>query len=289
MRSAVARDVTAFPVLAGEPAAAEGAPRNHAHAVVLAGRQHHGFHPAHEDRVRRLLADVACVSAFLRHPLRFGDLRRREGRGAEVPDLAGALEIGERAECLVVIGRGIPAVDLIEVDPVRLQASEAVLDLLDDPAARVALHVRIGVVHRPVHLGRKHDRIAAALECLTDDLLGFAARVHVGRVDEVDPRIKRAVNGGDPLVVVGISPRAEHHRAETQRTDVDAGVTELAVGHLRSVLPDRTSSPTTHACDAAIDRRTLRVVDTRVRNTHTSSFCSGAFGAGATTEGRPST
>ena len=144
-------------------------------------------------------------------------------------------------------------------------------------------------MHRPVHLCREHDGVAAALERLADDLLGFAARVHVGCVDEVDPRIERAVDDRDPLVVIGISPRAEHHRAETQRTDMDTCRTELAVVHLRSVLPDRTQLPTTHASDAAIDRRTLRMVDTRVRNTHTSSFCSGAFGAGATTERRPST
>jgi hypothetical protein len=32
-------------------------------------------------------------------------------------------------------------------------------------------------------------------------------------------------------------------------------------------------------------RRTLRMVDVRVCDTHTSSFCSCALGAGATTEG----
>jgi hypothetical protein len=38
-------------------------------------------------------------------------------------------------------------------------------------------------------------------------------------------------------------------------------------------------SPTTHTNDVPIGRRTLSMVDMRVLNTHTSSFCLGAFGA----------
>src|SRR5260221_4541702 len=87
----MALDVAALPVLPGEPAARERAPRNDAHAVVQAGRQHLGLDAADEDRVWGLLADVARVPARLRNRLRLGDLRRRERRGAEVADLAGAL------------------------------------------------------------------------------------------------------------------------------------------------------------------------------------------------------
>ena len=49
--------------------------------------------------------------------------------------------------------------------------------------------VRI-VAHRVVHLTGEHDVVAPALECLADDLLGFALGVHVGGVDEVDPRVQ---------------------------------------------------------------------------------------------------
>jgi hypothetical protein len=46
--------------------------------------------------------------------------------------------------------------------------------------------VRI-VAHRVGHPVGEHDVVAAALECLADDLLRFAMGVHVGGVDEVDP------------------------------------------------------------------------------------------------------
>ena len=116
------------------------------------------------------------------------------------------------------------AVDLVEVDPVGAEAAQAVLDLADDPAPRVAELVGV-VAHRAVDLGREDHVVAAAAgERLADDLLGLAARVDVGGVDEVDPRVERAVDDRDRLVVVGLAPGAEHHGAEAERADLDAGV-----------------------------------------------------------------
>ena len=97
------------------------------------------------------------------------------------------------------------------------QPAQAVLDLPDDPAARVAELVRV-VAHRAVHLRGEHDVVAPpARQRLPDDLLGLPARVDVGGVDEVDARVERAVDDPDALVVVGLSPGSEHHRAEAQR------------------------------------------------------------------------
>src|SRR6202043_3898872 len=102
-----------------------------------------------------------------------------------------------------------------------------------DPAARVPLLVGV-VAHRAVHLGRQDDMLApAAGQRLADDLLGLAARVDVGGVDEVDPRVERPVDDADALVVVGVAPLAEHHGAETQWADVDAGASEIAMDHVR--------------------------------------------------------
>jgi len=53
-------------------------------------------------------------------------------------------------------------------------------------------------------------------ERFPDDLLGLPAGVDVGRVDEVDPRVERAVNDADGVVVVGVAPGAEHHGAEAE-------------------------------------------------------------------------
>ena len=66
---------------------------------------------------------------------------------------------------------------------------------------------------------------------LADDLLGLAEGVDVGGVDEIDPRIERAVDDADRLVVIGGSPRPEHHGAQAQRADLDTGTTKSAIVH----------------------------------------------------------
>ena len=170
--------------------------------------------------------------ALLRDPLRLDDLRGQERRRAEVADLALADEVGQRAERLVDVDLRPRAVHLVEVDVVDLQAAQRVLDLADDPAARAARLVGVLVVHVAVELGGQEDVVAAALaglQRLADDLLGLAAGVDVGGVDDVDAGVEGAVDDRDRLVVVGVAPRAEHHRAEGQRADLDAGPAEGAV------------------------------------------------------------
>jgi hypothetical protein len=122
----------------------------------------------------------------------------------DVADLALADEVAERRERLLDVGVRMRPVDLVEVDPVGPQPAQRVLDRADDPSARRALPVGI-VAHRAVELGREDDVVAApARERLGDDLLGLALPVHVGGVDEVDPRVERRVDDADRLVVVGI-------------------------------------------------------------------------------------
>ena len=170
----------------------------------------------------------------LGRPLRLHDLRGRERRRAEVEDLAGPLQVGERVERLLDLGVGRGAVDLVQVDVVGLQPAQARLDLAHQPAPAVAALVGV-LAHRPVRLGRQHDVLAAALQGLADDLLGLPRRVHVGGVDDVDPGVERRVDDPDGVVVVGVAPRAEHHRAERERADLDAGTAERA--HLHAAQP----------------------------------------------------
>ena len=61
---------------------------------------------------------------------------------------------------------------------------------------------------------------------LADDLLRLAGRVDVSRIDEVDPRVERAVDDPDRLGVIGGPPLPERHRAETQLADRDACASE---------------------------------------------------------------
>src|SRR4051812_4208365 len=139
--------------------------------------------------------------------------------------------------------------DLVEVDPVGLETPQAVVDLPDDPAARVAVLVRV-VAHAAVDLGGEHDVLAAAIgKCLADDLLRLPARVDIRGVDEVDPRVERAVDDADRVLVIGVAPGAEHHRAETERAHLHTGPAEWT--HLHGCHP----TPRDVAASAQADAR----------------------------------
>ena len=119
--------------------------------MAWCGGQHVELDAAHEDRVRRLLGAEALEAALARGPLRLDDLAGGEGGRADVADLALVDEVGQRAERLVDVGVRVGAVDLVEVDPVGVQAPERVLDLGDDPAPRDAAVVGV-LAHRHQNL-----------------------------------------------------------------------------------------------------------------------------------------
>jgi hypothetical protein len=151
-----------------------------------------------------------------------------------VADLALVDKVAERAEGFLEVGAGVVAVDLVQVDPVGVQPPQRVLDLADDPAPRVALLVGV-LAHGAMDLGGEDDVVApAAGQRLADDLLGLALGVDVGGVDEVDPGVQGPVDDPDALVVVGVAPVAEHHRAEAELADRDTGASERAM--LRGLL-----------------------------------------------------
>src|SRR3954447_12719179 len=107
---------------ARQPAAAERSPRDDAHAVAPARRKHVVLDAADEQRVRRLLADEPLADAVAGAPPGPADLRRRARRGADVADLPLVDEVAQRAERLVDVGVRLGTVDLVEVDPVGVQA-----------------------------------------------------------------------------------------------------------------------------------------------------------------------
>src|SRR5207248_827850 len=83
-----ARQVAPPPVLPGQPPARQWAPRDDAHPVLLAGRQHCRLDGPGEDRIRRLLAPEAFAAATLRRPLGLDDQLGRIRRAADDADLA---------------------------------------------------------------------------------------------------------------------------------------------------------------------------------------------------------
>jgi hypothetical protein len=91
---------------AGQPARGQRAPHQHANPVLFGDRQHVALHTALQDRVARLLADVSAQPVLAGGPLRLDDPVGGEGGGTEVADLAGALQVGQRGQGLLVAGSG---------------------------------------------------------------------------------------------------------------------------------------------------------------------------------------
>jgi len=125
-------------------------------------------------------------------------------------------EVVERVDRLLEVGLELRTVHLVQVDPVRPQAPQAVLDGEHDPAARAATLVGVGP-HRSRELRREDDAVAPCGDRPADDRLGLAVgRVGVRRLDEVDARIERGVDDPRTVRVIGIRPGTEVHPTETQ-------------------------------------------------------------------------
>ena len=108
----------------------------------------------------------------------------------------------------------IPLVRLVEVDVVDPETPQARLAGADEVVAREALVVR-AVAHAEAGLRRDEQAVAAALDRRPDDLLGDAARVDVGGVDQVDAGVEAAVDDAAGPVAVG---RADLLEAPCRRT-----------------------------------------------------------------------
>ena len=114
-----------------------------------------------------------------------------------------------------------------------LAPAQAVIHLTYQPAPRGAGHVRV-LAHRGVGLRGQDDALPSPEgQGLTHDLLRLAVGIHVRRVEEVDAGVQGSMNDPDRLVMVRITPGAEHHRPEAVRAHLDTGPTERAPPHRR--------------------------------------------------------
>src|SRR6266478_2903369 len=150
-------------VLAGQEAVGERREWDQAEIVGLQYRHHLAIEPARQEAVLLLARDEVVKAVIPSRPLRLDNLPARQGRAADVADLALADEIVERPQGLLDRRQRIRLVLLVEVDPVGLQPSQAGLDLGHDVAARGALKAA-GGVHRPRELRRQHNVLAAIAE-----------------------------------------------------------------------------------------------------------------------------
>ena len=108
---------------------------------------------------------------------------------------------------------------VVEVDGVDAEALQAglaagahVLGLAADPAPE-----RVVGIADDAELGGDDDAVAPALDRLADEDLVGVRTVDVGRVEERDPEIERAVDRGDAFGLVGRAVELGHaHAAEAE-------------------------------------------------------------------------
>ena len=117
---------------------------------------------------------------------------------------------------------------------VGAQPAQAVGDRFPHPSPRAAAVLRI-VVHRVAELGGQHDSVATVGEELAEHLLRHAEVVDVRSIDERDAGIERHVEHLPALIAVGVAPRPEHHRSQSERADFDARRTQPTSVHTRSL------------------------------------------------------
>src|SRR3984893_8364156 len=173
-----------------------------------------------------------------------GELPSIHRRGTDVARLASLDDVVQRLERLLDWRIIIPAVDLVEVDIIHTQPSEAGVDLGEDCLARQPGAVRAGP-HAPIDLcGDDHFVATGKVPCrATEDLLALAERVAIGGVEEIDPRLQRALDEG-PVFLFAEAPRvvasvaaAIAHAPQANTRDIQAGAAELGVFNTGAFTP----------------------------------------------------
>ena len=112
--------------------------------------------------------------------------------------MPGPDDIVERFEGLFDGHCVIPAVDLVQVHVVHLQALQGFVDRVQDMLARETLVVDV-IAHLPVDLGGDDHVLtlhAEMPEKIAGDLLAFSQGIDVRRVEEVDARLECAFDKG---------------------------------------------------------------------------------------------
>ncbi len=154
---------------------------------------------------------------------------------ADGADLAGGNEALVGAQGLLMRRRGVVLVGLVEIDAIGLQALQRALHRLDDVRRGKTATARS---HVHADLGGEHDLVALAAlgEPGADDGLGLTAfvaghpaRIHVRRVDGVEPGVDERVQ--DAVAHGLVRGPAEYVAAEHHGGDGDGGLSKWAHAH----------------------------------------------------------
>ena len=146
------------------------------------------------------------------------------------------------AELAEEVGAALRPVQLVEVDPVGLQALEAIVQRRDYVLAIVLELAAADVVDAVAGAGdlaRQHPvgAVATGLEVVADDAFGGAVgvaarrdRVHLGGIEEVDAAGLGAVDLGETLGLAVLF--APGHAAQAQGADLQIAAAQLAIFHV---------------------------------------------------------
>src|ERR1700687_5978506 len=144
----VLRHLLSAPITAAQPPAFERAPDDGTEGEALADREDVALDIAREDRVRRLCGDESLEARGFAHtqrfhhaparPLQVDGVGRMTGGNADVTNLSLTDKIRQRTERLFDRRVAVVAVQLVQVDPLRTELAQAVLDLLENVSARGA-------------------------------------------------------------------------------------------------------------------------------------------------------
>jgi hypothetical protein len=205
-------------VLPGEKAARQREVRQHAKPELLARRHELALDPPVEQVVLVLSRRVRRQAPVPRDPGGVGDLPAAEVGAADVPHLARAHDVVERAQRLLLRRARVREVELVEVDVVGAETAQARVDGIEDVSPRRARHQR-SVAHRPAELGADDGALPLALQRLSEELLRPAASaVDVRGVEQRDAEVERLAH--DLLRLRGIDAHAEVVAAEPDRRDL---------------------------------------------------------------------
>src|SRR5712692_866670 len=176
--------------------------------------------------------NVAFDFAFEEIVRRLNRVKRRDGFeslhlfGRMIADADGAnlalfVEFAKSGGGLLDGDERIRPMHLIDIDVVRLEATERILELLENTLAR---GVAFDLALRPVDsdFGGKDNTLPATVlpQCFAHDLFGTSIAINGRCVDQVDPLVECGMNGANGFLLVGSTP---HPAADGPGTERDSG------------------------------------------------------------------
>src|SRR5579871_1187615 len=222
---------------AGEKSARQRTPHQQSDSLIQQHRNNFTLQLAAGQRVVSLQRHKFFEMLHGGNSLALHDLPRREIGASDVADFSLTDQIGERAERFFKRRQWIEAVNLIEIDVIRIQAQQAGLGFLHDIQPRES--DLIGTfAHAAVDFGRNHHILALRAERFAQHGFRFARRIDIGRVEEIDAGVDGVFHQRIHVVLIqsadGLEDAfrsAEGHCAHAKFGYEDTGIPELLIFH----------------------------------------------------------